>query len=103
MKHFKFKTVVKITGYRSPSIQGVASTKKQRVTIPQATELITERVIAMVKHSLKQEGVMPESVINSMKFKTTVEVLPVDFIIDLDIPMLKPEVSLEGTATLSSK
>lgn len=96
MKHFKFKTTVKIIGYRSPMIQGVASTKKQRVTISHATELISERVEAMVKHSLKHEGTIPESVINSIKFKTTVEVLPADFIIDLDIPMLEPKVSPEG-------
>lgn len=103
MKHFKFKTVVKITGYRSPAIQGVASTKKQRVTISQATELITERVAVMVKHSLKQEGKIPASVINSLKFKTTVEVLPVDFIIDLDIPMLEREISPEGAIAPSGE
>lgn len=100
MKHFKFKTTVKMVGYRSPMIQGVASTKKQRVSIAQATELISERVAAMVKHSLKQEAAIPENIINSIKFKTTVETLPVDFIIDLDVPMLEPQVSSEATPSV---
>lgn len=100
MKHFKFKTTVKMVGYSSPIIQGVASTKKQRVSIKQATELISERVAAMVKRSLKQEAAIPENIINSIKFKTTVETLPVDFIIDLDIPMLEPEVSSKATPSV---
>lgn len=100
MKHFKFNTTVKMVGYRSPIIQGVASTKKQRVSIKQATELISERVAAMVKRSLKQEAAIPENIINSIKFKTTVETLPVDFIIDLDVPMLEPEVSSKATPSV---
>lgn len=101
MKNFKFKTVVKIDGYRYPVIQGIATSKKKRITASQATELITERVVAMVKNALKQEGGIPASVINSMKFKTTVEVLPVDFIVNMDIPMVEPEVLPEGTAAPS--
>ncbi len=48
MKHFKFKTEVKVSG-RHQTIKGVAATKKQRVTASQATELINERVVTMVK------------------------------------------------------
>ena len=83
MKHFKFETEVKVIGRRQ-KVKGVASTKKQRVTAAQA-------------------GKLRESIINSIKFKTTVEALPIDFIIDLDIPMLKPEVSPEGAAAPSGE
>lgn len=100
MKHFKFKTTVKVAGFRTTSIKGVASTKKQRISTSHATELINERVALMVKHGFKKTG-ETESVINSLQFKTTVEVLPVDFMIDLDVPMLKPEVSPEGAAAPS--
>ncbi len=102
MKHFKFETEVKVSGRRQ-KVKGVASTKKQRVTAAQATELINERVAAMIKNALKQAGELPESIINSIKFKTTVEALPIDFIIDLDIPMLKPEASPEETAAPSGE
>ena len=55
MKHFKFETEVKVSGRRQ-KVKGVASTKKQRVTAAQATELINERVAAMIKNALKQAG-----------------------------------------------
>ena len=99
MKHFKFKTTVRVAGFRTMPIQGVAYIKKKRVTISHATELINERVALMVKHSFKKSG-ETESVINSLQFKTTVEVLPVDFMIDLDVPMLKPEVSSKVTPSV---
>lgn len=102
MKYFKFGTEVKVSGRRQ-MVKGVASTKKQRVTAAQATELINERVAAMIKNALKQAGELPESIINSIKFKTTVEALPIDFIIDLDIPMLKPEVVPEAAAAPSGE
>lgn len=90
-------------GYRYPVIRGIALTQKKRVIIPQATELVTERVAAMVKNILKQEEGVTASEINSMEFKTTVEVVPVDFIIDMDIPMLKPGVSPERASAPSGK
>lgn len=102
MKHFKFKTEVKVSGRRQ-IMKGVASTKKQRVTALQATEVINERVATMVKNALKQAGELPASVINSIKFKTTVETLPIDFIIDMDIPIMKPEMSPEGAAAPSGE
>lgn len=102
MKHFKFKTEVKVSG-RHQTIKRVAATKKQRVTASQATELINERVVAMVKNALRQAEKLPESVINSIKFKTTVEALPVDFMIDLDIPMVEPKVSPEGVTAPSGE
>lgn len=102
MKHFKFNTEVKVSGRRQV-MKGVASTKKQRITATQATELINERVAYMVKNALKQAGELPESIINSIKFKTTVEALPIDFIIDLDISILKPEMSPEEAAAPSGE
>lgn len=102
MKHFKFKTEVKVSG-RHQTIKGVAATKKQRVTASQATELINERVVTMVKNALRQTEKLPESVINSIKFKTTVEALPIDFMIDLDIPMVEPKVSPEGATAPSDE
>ena len=102
MKHFKFNTEVKVSGIRQV-MKGVASTKKQRITATQATELINERVAYMVKNALKQAGELPESIINSIKFKTTVEALPIDFIIDLDISILKPEMPPEEAAAPSGE
>lgn len=100
MKHFKFKTVVKVSGGRQV-IQGVAATKKQRVTAPQATKMIEERVGNMVRKGLMEIEKIPESVINSIKFSTTVDALPIDFMIDLDAPTSVPEMSPEGTAAPS--
>lgn len=102
MKHFKFKTVVKVSGGRQV-IQGVAVTKKQRVTAPQATKMIEERVANMVRNGLKKTGEIPESVINTVKFSTTVDALPIDFMIDLDTPMTAPEMSPEGAAAPSGE
>lgn len=90
MKHFKFKTTMKVTGYRANSIQGIAFTNK-RVTASQAAEQINERVAVMAKDNIRQAGKFPESLINSIEFKTTVGALPVDYIIDLDKPMVEPE------------
>lgn len=102
MKYFKFGTEIRVSGRRQ-MVKGIVSTKKQRVTAAQATELINERVAAMIKNALKQAGELPESIINSIKFKTTVEALPIDFIIDLDIPMLKPEEVPEEAAAPSGE
>lgn len=93
MKYFKYKITVKMSGYRCLVIRGIASTKKQRLTNSKVTERITERIAAMVKQTLKQKGEISAGIINSIKFKTTAEVLPVDFIIDLDIPMVGIKVS----------
>lgn len=101
MKHFKFKTTVKISGFRTLPVQGVASIKNQRIATSQVIELINERVSALVKNGMKQTGEMPESTINSIHFKTTVEVLKVDIIINLDIPMVGTEVLPEGATAPS--
>lgn len=101
MKHFKFKTTVKISGFRTLPVQGVASIKNQRIATARVVELINERVSILVKNGMKQNGEIPESTINSIQFKTTVEVLKVDFIINLDIPMVETEVSPEGVTAPS--
>lgn len=81
---------MKLPNHRAKPLQGIALTEK-RVTASQATEQINERVTVMARNNLKQAGELPESLINSIEFKTTVSALPVDFIIDLDKPIVKPE------------
>lgn len=83
MKHFKFKTTMKVDGYRSKTLQGIAATKK-RVTAKQAAEMINGRITVMTKEGLKEAGEFPDNIINSFKFKTTAEALPFDYFIDLD-------------------
>lgn len=90
MKHFKFKTTMKVTGYRARAIQGIAFTEK-RVTASQAAEQINERVAIMARNNLKQAGEFPENLINSIEFKTTVGALTVNYAFSLDKPMVEPE------------
>lgn len=102
MKHFKFKTAMKLTGYRAKGIQGIAFTEK-RLTADQATMAINERVSAMVKEDLKKAGKLPEEVINSIKFETKIENLTVDVVCNLDEPVTMKKVSPEGAAAPSGE
>lgn len=93
MKHFKFKTTMKVTGYRGKTLQGVAFTKK-RVTANQVAEVINAHIATMAKEGLRKTGEFPESVIDSFKFKTTAESLTLDYVVNLDEP-------LAGTETIN--
>lgn len=90
MKHFKFKTTMKVTGYRARAIRGIAFTEKH-VTASKAAEQINERVSIMARNNLKQAGEFPENLINSIEFKTTVDALTVDYAFSMDKPMVEPE------------
>lgn len=100
MKHFKFKTAMKLTGYRAKGVQGIAFTEK-RLTADQVATAINERVSATVKENLKKAGKLPEGMINSIKFETKVETLTVDVVYNLDEPIATKKVSSEGTAAPS--
>lgn len=83
MKPFKFKTTMKLAGYRARAIQGIAFPKKH-VTAAVAAEKINEKVSTQVRNDLKGKGELSESLINAIVFKTTVEALPVDLVFDLE-------------------